>query len=297
MIIKNRGQNVLPTESIQLTAKFYKNGVLADLDSFPQISIMQPNGLVTVSSSSLGVYRLSVGVYAYLLEIPFTTSMGVWVDHWVGQMSGQSIVQEFNFIVETTQLPSVNTDGYYALGDPPAFNYSQLAISNINILMAMVKARLASSGLSKMIDAAGNVTYANCDIFSVEQLTVFLAGALSAFNEIPTFTAFTFESTEIMKIFGEVIVQHAVLWALSSKSLSETGREFTITDNGVAFNPPSIGSRLNEQFNTELGNWDAKVRLIKQNMKSNPLGISLGSAMGSPRLRILRTMRQRQILS
>jgi hypothetical protein len=293
--IVNRGSNVQPTQSIQLTAKFYKNGVLADLDSFPQISIIQPNGMVVISNSSIGVFRLSVGIYSFLFEVPFTTSLGVWVDHWVGQMSGQNIVQEFNFIVELSQMPAVNTDGYVALGDQPSFAYSQIAIQNINMLMLAVKTRLSSSGLAKTTDASGNVTYQNCDIFSVEQLTVFIAGALSAFNQIPTFTAFTFESTEILTIFFEVIVQHAVIWALASKQMVEKGREFTITDNGVAWSPPGVSEVLGSQFNAELGNWYDKVKLIKQNMKSSPLAISLGSAMGSPRLRILRNLRSRQI--
>lgn len=295
MIIKNRGQNVLPTESIQLTSKFYKNGVLADLDSFPQIAIIEPSGNVSLGPTSAGTYRLSTGVYAYLLEIPFTTSLGVWADRWSGQMSGQTIIQEFNFIVEATQLPSVNTDGYVSLGQDPGFNYSQIAIQNINMLMKAVRVRLSSSGLAKTTNSFGETIYSNCDIFSVDQLTVFIAMALSAFNQIPTFTAFTFESTEIITIFFEVIMQHAVITALSSKALIESGREFTITDNGVSFNPPPVSSKLGEQFSAELGNWAEKVKLIKQNMKGSPLGISLGSAMGSPRLRILRTSRARQI--
>ena len=291
----NRGEIAKPTETIQLTAKFYKNGVLTDLDSFPQISIIQPNGMAIIANSSLGVFRLGVGIYGFDYEIPFTTSLGTWTDRWAGQMAGQTIIQEFNFTVFTTQVPAVNTDGYVALGDDPGFSYSQAAIQNINLIMKAVKARLSSSGLAKTTDSFGNVTYQSCDIFSVDQLVIFIAGALSAFNEIPTFTAFTFESTEIITIFFEVIVQHAVIYALSSKALIERGREFTITDNGVAFNPPTVSELLSSQFSAELGNWFEKVKLIKMNMKPLPLGISLGSAMGSPRLRILRTMRARQI--
>ena len=290
-----RGEIAKPTETIRLTAKFYKNGALTDLDSFPQIAIMQPNGNVFFGASSLGVYRLAVGTYGFDFEIPFTTSLGTWMDRWSGQMNGQTIINEYSFTVFTTQVPAVNTDGYVALGDEPAYNFSQEAIQNINIIMKGVRTRLSSSGLAKTTDAFGNVTYQNCDIFSVDQLTVFIVGALSAFNQIPTFTAFTFESSEIIKIFWEVLVQHAVIYALGSKALLERGREFNITDNGVSFVPPSMSELLNTQFSAELGNWTEKVKLIKQNMKPAALGLSLGSAMGSPRLRILRTMRQRQI--
>jgi hypothetical protein len=290
-----RSQIAKPTETIRLTAKFYKNGVLADLDSFPQVAIMQPNGNVIFGASSLGVYRLAVGTYGYDFEIPFTTSLGTWMDRWSGQMSGQTIINEYSFTVFTTQVPAVNTDGYVALGDEPVYNFSQAAINNINIIMKGVRTRLASSGLAKTTDAYGNITYQNCDIFSVDQLTAFIVGALSAFNEIPTFTAFTFESSEVINIFWEVLVQHAVIYALASKALVERGREFSITDNGVSFQPPTVSELLNTQFSAELGNWDAKVKLIKMNCKPSPLAISLGSSMGSPRLRILRTARARQI--
>ncbi len=293
--ILSRGQVIQPTQSVQLISKYYANGVLSDLDSFPQIAIIEPSGNVSFGPTSIGVYRLAVGTYAYQLEIPFTTSLGVWTDRWTGVLNGVNQVNEYNFVVETSQLPALNTDGYVALGDDPGFNYSQIAIQNINMLMKAVRVRLSSSGLAKTTNSFGETVYSNCDIFSVDQLTTFIAMALSAFNQIPTFTAFTFESTEIITIFFEVIMQHAVITALSAQALKEAGREFTITDNGVSWTPPSLSSKLAEQFNAELGNWAEKAKLIKQNMKSTGLGISLGSAMGSPRLRILRTVRARQI--
>lgn len=293
--ILSRGQVIQPTQSVQLISKYYTNGVLSDLDSFPQIAIIEPSGNVSFGPTSQGVYRLAVGTYAYQLEIPFTTSLGVWTDRWTGVLHGINQVNEYNFVVETSQLPEINSDGYVSLGQDPGFNYSQIAIQNINMLMKAVRVRLSSSGLAKTTNSFGETVYSNCDIFSVDQLTIFIAMALSAFNQIPTFTAFTFESTEIITIFFEVIMQHAVITALSAKSLPERGREFSITDNGVALTPPGMSELLNTQFNAELANWYEKCKLIKMNMKGAPLGISLGSAMGSPRLRTLRSLRARQV--
>lgn len=294
-VIVQRSQIVKPTESVQLISKFYKNGVLTDTDSFPTVSIIQPDGMVIISNTTQGVYRLAVGTYAFLYDVPLVGALGVWTDRWTGSISGNITINEFNFIIEATQLPSINSDGYLSLGDPICFSYSQIAIRNINILMAIVRARLSSSGLSKTKDEFGNDVFQSCDIFSVEQLTVFIAAALSAFNQIPTFTAFTFESTEILNIFAEVIVQHAVIYALSAKSIQERGREFGLTDNGVSFTPPSVAELLNSQFTAELGAWGEKVKLIKANMKPIGVGLSQYASMGSPRLRVFRSLRSRQL--
>jgi hypothetical protein len=119
---------------------------------------------------------------------------------------------------------------------------------------------------------------------------------LSAFNEIPTFTFFTFEDTEILSRFHEVIAQHAVIYALASKQMIEKGRELNITDNGLGFTPPGVSDVLGSQYGTELTNWFEKVKLIKANMKSAPLGLgTLRTTSASPQVMRLRHLRARQI--
>jgi len=295
--IRSRGEHAQPSEAIQLTAKFYDfSGNLTDLDSFPTVSIIQPSGNVAITTTSAGVYRLAVGTYAFLYQIPYTSDYGVFTDRWQGTFDGYVLKFEYNFVVELSQQPSLNTDGYAALGDFVPFNYSQTAINNINQLLKGLKARLNSSGKSKRIDQFGNVVYEDCDIYTIDQLVVFLATALSAFNEIPTFTEFTFEDSEIMRIYYDVIMQYALILALSSKALLERGREFTITDNGVSFNPPGVSEVLMTQYSAEMGNWNEKVKLIKANMKPSPLGLSNYATLTSPRIRILRNLRQRVLL-
>ena len=294
--IKSRGEHAQPMEAIQLLAKFYDfSGNLVDLDSFPTVSLIQPNGNVALPTTSTGVFRLSTGVYGFLYAIPYITDFGVWIDRWHGVLNGFGMTAEFNFVIQTTQQPSINTDGYYALGDDVPFNYSQTAIFNINQFIKGLKARLNSSGKAKRKNEFGDFVFENCDIYSVDTLVTFIATALSAFNEIPTFTSFTFEDSEIMNTFYDVIMQHAVIYALGSKALIERGREFTITDNGVAFQPAGVSEILSTQYGAEMGNWFEKVKLIKANMKPNPLGLGGYSSLGSPRLRILRTLRARQI--
>lgn len=294
--INSRGQGGQPTQVIQLLAKFHDgSGNLIDLDSFPTVALIQTNGAVYLQPTSAGVFHLSTGVYGYDFDIPYTVDLGTWSDRWVGQLNGFAMQAEFNFVISTTQQPTLPTDGYAYLGQDLGFNFSQAAIVNIDLLLKGLKARLSSSGKAKTVDQFNNPIFADCDIFTNDQLVTFLVTALSAFNMIPTFTEFTFEDSEIIRVFYAIIMQHAVMLALSSKALIERGREFQITDNGVGFVPPSVSELLSSEWSAEMGNWSEMVKLIKQNMKPICRGISNWAPLGSPRLRILRTIRARQI--
>jgi hypothetical protein len=114
-----------------------------------------------------------------------------------------------------------------------------------------LRARLNSSGKHRTTDEYGNVIYKDCDVYEIDDLVSFVAQALSMFNEIPHFTAFTFEDTPIIETFHDVLVQGATLIALSSQALIERGREFQIQDNGIGFTPPTISELLNTQWSTE----------------------------------------------
>lgn len=291
---RSRGEFVMPTEAVRLRAQFRgSDGSPADLDSFPTISIIQPSGTVLLGPTSTGVSRLDVGLYEYIHTVPYTGPLGVYYDRWNGTLNGFSVFGEFNFVVQNTQLPSINVDGYYKLGDDVPFNYSQNALLNVNKLIKALRARLNSRGFAQTKDEFGNITYENCDIYTVEQLATFAATALTAFNQIPHFTNFTFEDTEIISMFFEVILQHAVIYALASKALIERGREFQISDNGVTFTPPGVSDVLQTQYTTELNNWFEKVKLIKQNMKPMPYGLGTLRPLNShPQIMRLRHRRE-----
>jgi len=298
MTVKMRGEFIGPKDTVSLRATFKDGfGQAKDLDAFPQVSIRQPSGLLVAGPTSSGVSQISTGTYEYLFPIGFEGPFGVWNDTWIGHMDGFRIEASFNFVVHFTQTPALNTDGYIHLGDDPGFNYSQNAIANINKLMKTLRARLNSSGKSKSKDNYGNIIYVDCDIFSVDMLTTFLADSLSAFNEIPFFTFFSFEDTPIIDQFHNVLVEGATLMALASKALIERGREFQITDNGVNFTPPSIAEMLNTQYSTLLNNYFEKLKFIKNNMRPAPFGVgTLRPLNASPSLMRLRFLRERQIL-
>ena len=296
MAIVPRSAIVSPTDTVQLRVQFESAGATVDLDAYPTVTLVQPSGTVITGPTSLGVYRLAVGLYGFDFPAPIDASLGVWSDIWTGKLAGVTVRQTLNFVIYTTQMPAVNTDGYIHLGDDPGFHYSQVATGNINKLVKALKARLNSSGKSRNKDQYGNVIFEDCDIYTVDQLVTFIATSLTAFNQIPHFTFFTFEDTGIIDNFFEVLVQHATIYALASKALIERGREFNISDNGLTFQPPSVSELVNSQWSAELSNWWEKVKLIKGNMKPAAFGLGTLRPMAvSPQFLRLRHLRARQI--
>ncbi len=298
MTIKARGELIDVTEQVNLTVQFRDNmGNPADTDTFPTISIIQPSGLVLLAPTTMGVTKVSTGKYSYIFSVPINGPYGVFNDMWVGYINGFRVDATFSFVVSHTNLPAINSDGYTALGDDPGFQYSQIAINNINKLIKMLRGRLNSSGKTKKTDAYGNVMYVTCDIYSVEMLVTFLATALSDFNQVPHFTSFTFDDDAFVAQFAEILVEGATLYSLASKALIERGREFQITDNSISFNPPTVSELLNTQYNTLLTSYNEKVKFIKNSLKPAPLGLGvfgMTSAM-NPAVSRMRHLRSRRV--
>jgi hypothetical protein len=299
MAIKARGEVIDVTDQVNLTVQFKDNtGMPVDLDSFPQVSIVQPSGLVALAPTSAGVTRISTGKYSFIYTVPINGPYGVFNDIWVGYVNGFRVEGTQEFIVLHTQVPAINSDGYVHLGDDPGFNYSQAATKNINKLLKSLRARLNSAGKAKATDVYGNVVYVDCDIFSYDMLTTFLATALWDFNQVPFFTFFQFDDDNFVEQFGEILVEGATLYSLASKALIERGREFQITDNGLNFNPPTVSELLNTQYTTLLTHYWEKLKYIKNSLRPAPRGLgvfSMNSAI-NPAFARLRHLRARRLI-
>jgi hypothetical protein len=293
-----RSEIIQPGDNVMLRARFTgPDGIEADLDAFPTVTVIQPSGGVAVGPTSTGVMRIGVGEYQFSYSVGLFPPIGTWRDIWRGIIAGYEVIGEFTFTTFTSQLPTINTDGYKKLGDDPGYNFSQTAICNINNLLKSLRRRLKSQGKARRTDEFGNVIYKDCDVFTVDELVAFLCQALSMFNEIPHFTMFTWEDTPIIEQFHDVLVQGGLYLALGAQALIERGREFQINDNGVGFTPPTISELLNTQYQKEMDSWYDKVKLIKANCKPSPLGLGTLSFVGgaSPQIRRLRHLRARQI--
>lgn len=299
MAIKARGELLKPTDQANLTIQFKDSaGNPSNTDSFPEISIVQPSGNVLISPTSAGVTQVGVGKYSYIFSVPINGPYGIYNDVWVGYIGGVRVDATFSFAVVYTDMPSATMDGYVHLGDDPGFEYSQTAIMNINKLIKMLKKRLNSSGKSQAVDRNGNIMYVDCDIYSIEMLTTFCAMALSDFNQVPYFTNFTFDDSNFVAQFGEILVEGATIYSLSSQALIEKGREFTISDNGINFNPPSVADMLNTQYSSLLSHYWDKLKMIKSNMRPGPAGLGVFNTVNSitPQIKRLSRLRARRII-
>jgi hypothetical protein len=142
-------------------------------------------------------------------------------------------------------------------------DFSSIGQRNSDWLVGLLQKRLQSNGKAKSNDTFGNVLYVDTDIFAKETLEAFIDLSLSDFNQTPYFTFYSLEDSDIVDTFAEVLVEGAVLYALSSQALLERGREFQMTDGGVTFNPPSVSELLNTQFSTLLQYHWEKLKTIK----------------------------------
>jgi hypothetical protein len=299
MTIKHRGELLDVTDQVELTVQFNDTfGNPVNTDSFPTISIVQPSGLVLLAPTSTGVEQEETGKYSYIFTVPINGPYGVFNDVWTGFINGFRVETTFSFVVNHTQIPAINSDGHVHLGDDPGFRYSQCALININKLMKSLRARLNSAGKAKAADSFGNTIYVDCDIFSVDTLTTFIATALWDFNQVPYFTFFTFDEDIVVDQFGEILVEGATLYALASIALIERGREFQITDNGLNFNPPTVSELLQTQYSTLLSHYWEKLKYIKNSLRPAPRGLgvfSMNSAI-NPAFARLRHLRARRLI-
>ena len=76
----------------------------------------------------------------------------------------------------------------------------------------------------------------------------FLKCSLSEFNQTPHFTDFTFADEVIYNRYGHVIVEGACIMAWAAQMVLEAGREFSIQDQGIGLNVPTVSGALNNEL-------------------------------------------------
>jgi hypothetical protein len=297
MAILPRSSIIQPNDTVALAARFIIDSVAVDLDFFPNVTVIQPSGGVAVGPTSAGVMRVGVGEYQFNYSVGLYPPVGTWRDAWQGVYQGYNLIGEYTFTTFNSQLPGINTDGLKKLGDDPGYQFSQVAICSINNVLKSVRARLKNRGKARRLDEYGNAVYKDCDVYTVDELVAFVCQSLTMFNEIPHFTLFTWDDTPIIEQFHDIITQGAVYLALGAQALIERGREFSVQDNGIGFNPPTVSELLNTQYTAEMTAWLDKAKLIKHNMKPSCIGLGTMSFVTgvSPQIRRLRNLRARQI--
>jgi hypothetical protein len=293
-----RGQDVV------LSIQYYGiDGLLTNTDAMPEVTIKDLQGTTIIGPTSLGVSRIDIGLYQYTYSVPKLGDKGNWSDSWSATVSGISVQNVFQFLVVDE---SSATAGTIKLGDDVLFDFTEQEIYGINILLKFLKARLRNDGKKPLRDQFGAIVYdaygemvmQDCDVFSDDILICFLCQALSEFNMIPFFTGFTFADEVIYKLFSAAIVEGAYVFAISSQALLEKGRDFTISDGGISYQPPALGDFLQSHFGTWLTSYRERLKFIKNSIRPGPqaFGTYSNLSSGSPAFQRLKHLRARRVI-
>jgi hypothetical protein len=267
-------------------------------DDIPTVEIYDSASVRRQAATRIGVgLHEDPGLYVFSYNIPLIATDGYWSDTWTAKIGNNTVSSTFDFLVMSAGEVEESAQVIYAPGDDLPWDFTKEEAHGINVLLKMLKPRLKNDGIRKIPDGQGGYIEETCSVFTNTELICFLVNSLSSFNQIPHFTNFTFENPQMYTTFADVIVQGASLLAMSAQALIEKGREFSITDNGVTYQPPAISEILNNQFTTQLTDYKEKLKVIKCNMKPAPLGLgSFRVTAVSPAYLRLRHLRERQVI-
>lgn len=292
-----RGQDVV------LSIQYYGiDGLPSNADSTPEVTIKDLRGTNVIGPTSLGVSRVDTGLYQYTYSVPKLADKGNWSDTWSTSVSGINVQNVFQFLIVDE---ASSTAGTIRLGDDVAFDFNEAELQGINTLLKFLKARLRSDGKKPLrdqfgaivYDAYGDIVTEECNVFSDDLLVCFLCQALSEFNMVPFFTGFLFSDEVIYKLFAAAIVEGAYVFAVASQALVEKGRDFTISDGGLSYQPPMLGDFLQSHYGTWLTSYRERLKFIKNSIRPGPrsFGTYSNLSSGSPAFSRLRHVRQRQV--
>lgn len=281
-----------------------QGGSFVDPSTYPTVTITNPdNDVVVTADSSSGVIREDVGMYYYDFTVPTNAELGVWQDTWSIVVNSLPFTTILTFTVSTQTSPVVATAGQEI--DPAL---SPMGITNVTMLMKLLRIRLGSDGVRRkrdqfgvyITDSEGNYVMEPCNVFTTEELYTFLKASLAEFNSIPHFTAFTFNDQNFCNTFQHELTEGAFILAMALQGIREKGREFQMTDDALSYQPPQLADYIKGYLTEFMNSYRERVKMIKCQMKPGPIGFgtmySLGGGGKSPSYTRLRHLRSRQII-
>jgi hypothetical protein len=300
----NNRNKAIRDEEVELSIQYYgPDGLEMDADSTPEIKIVDPDGNIIVGPTSTGVSRGDTGLYLYSYDVDSDADKGLWTDVWTASVDEATLSNEFKFLVTDD---SSAVAGSVTLGDEVEFDFSEAELIGLNILLKYLKARTRSGGKKPkrddygafMTDGYGDMIMDDCNVFSDEILATFLCQGLSEFNMIPFFTSYTFGDEIIYKTFSHAIVEGALVVSLASQALIEKGRDFTISDGGLSYQPPALGDFLQAQYQNWMTSYRERLKFMKNSIRPGPqsFGTYTNMSSGSPAVLRMRHLRARKII-
>jgi len=300
----NNRNKAIRGEDVELSIQYFgPDGLAANADSTPELKITNPDGSTILSSTSTGVTKSDTGLYVYTYSVGSSADKGLWTDVWSTDVDGVALSNEFKFLV-TDEASAVA--GTATLGDDVDFDFSESELTGLNILLKILKARLRSDGEKPsrdeygafVTDGYGEMVMEECNVFSDELLACFLCSALSEFNMVPFFTSYTFADEIIYKTFAAAITEGAYIVGLASQALVEKGRDFTISDGGISYQPPTLGDFLQTHYQNFMTSYRERLKFIKNSIRPGPasFGTFTNLSSGAPAFVRLRHLRSRRII-
>jgi len=300
----NNRNKAIRGEGLELSIQYFgPDGLAKDADSTPEVKITDPDGNIIVASTSSGITQSDTGLYVYTYNVGSSVDKGLWTDTWLADVDGVTLSNEFKFLV-TDEASAVA--GTAVLGDDVDFDFSEAELTGINVLLKFLKARLRSDGLKPsrdeygafITDGYGELVMEECNVFSDALLACLLCSALSEFNMVPFFTSFTFADEIIYKTFSAAIVEGAYIVGLASQAMVEKGRDFTISDGGISYQPPALGDFLQAHYQNFLTSYRERLKNIKNSIRPGPVGYGTFTNLssGAPAFVRLRHLRSRRII-
>jgi len=294
-------------QEVTLQIQYYDScGDKVPADKTPTVQIVDLDGLVVLAPTSDDVEYLGDGLYQFNYRVPDTGDAGLWMDEWSATIDGAILdtVATFTVVTPSNGLTADIGNGRIRIADDVSLDFSDEEIYGINLLLKYLKARLRSTGLRPLrdedgafiTDGYGEILTEECNVFDNEVLVTLLCQALSEFNLVPFFTSYTFADQTIQTLFAQLIVEAAYVFALASQSLLEKGRDFTITDGGVNYQPPQLGDFIQTHYGTWLTSYRERLRFVKNSIRPGPRSYGThtnltGAAPAYTRLRHLRARR------
>jgi hypothetical protein len=279
-----------------------------EADATPEVEITDLDGNVIVASTSEDVSHLGDGLYQYTFRVPAAGDAGMWVDDWTALIDSATLNTSFSFTVVTPTLGlTTNTGpGRILLGDDVSLDFTDEELAGVNLLMKFLKSRLRSNGRKPVrdefgafvTDGYGELVTEECNVFDNDILAAFLCQALSEFNSVPFFTAYTFADQVIQTLFVHIVVEGAYVFALASQAIVEKGRDFTISDGGVNYQPPQLGDYLQTHYGNWLSSYRERLQFIKNSIRPGPrsYGTHTNLTSAAPAFTRLRHLRARRIV-
>lgn len=290
----------IPGQTVTLYARFVDAvGNPVNPDSIPTVAIYDSGSTLKQAATNTGVSLVDdPGLYSFDYNVPLTGAIdGYWTDTWSAKIGNSTVTTSFNFLVSSAGSITQDEAPIFDPGDDVPWDFTKEEAHGINVLLKILKHRLKNDGLRKVPNGSGGYTESMCSIFTDAELISFLVNSLSEFNQTPHFSSFTFADSQIYGIFGAIITQGAVLLAYSAQAIMEKGREFTLNDQGISYQPPQVSEILNSMFGTQLTDYKEKLKYIKNSLKPNPLGLgSYRITAYNPAFLRLRHLRQRRII-